>query len=315
MQLPSSFVIGCSFCCLASSGPALADEAPPPAALELTQPSDRVSDHPAEDGFLSYESEGRGLRYQLEPADAEPPSPTSQQQSASAGAADDGLFLPYTVSPRIRAGRSWVRAVSGYDSAVSAMRARTAAESAATRWLAIRVEYEHGPSTGAHDRVNLGGRVQWLNQRKHGVDLGVIAFYQPKDFREEGNIVGGLSLGRTEGRFGIFGTALIGSDPEGDDQTTDGRLSFVYRMNELLQLGLDNRFEYVLSSDAKRFGTTTTDWELAIEPTAVISLGPLALLTEAGLSAVQTTGPFGARDQQRHVHTGAIAMAGASATF
>jgi hypothetical protein len=208
-----------------------------------------------------------------------------------------------------------VRAVSGYDTAASAMRARTAAESAATRWLAIRVEYEHGPSTGANDRLNFGGRVQVLGQYKYGMDLGLIAFYQPKDFREEGNIVSGLSLGRTEGRFGLFGSALIGSDPEGDDQTTDGRLSFVYRTNELLQLGLDNRFEYVLSSDGKRFGTTTTDWELAIEPTAVISLGPLALLMEVGFSALQTTGPHGLATQQRHVRTGAIAMAGASAVF
>jgi hypothetical protein len=208
-----------------------------------------------------------------------------------------------------------VRAVSGYDTAASAMRARIAAESAATRWLAIRVEFEHGPSTGANDRVNFGGRFQLLGQQKYGVDLGVIAYYQPKDFRSEGNIVGGLSLGRTEGRFGVFGSALIGSDPEGDDQTTDGRLSFAYRANEPLQVGLDNRFEYVLSSDAKRFGTTTTDWELAIEPTAVISIGPLALLMEAGLSALQTTGPYGFATQQRHVHTGAIAMAGASSVF
>ena len=38
-------------------------------------------------------------------------------------------------------------------------------------------------------------------------------------------------------------------------------------------------------------GSTLTDWELALEPTAIASLGPVALLTEAGLKRATYNGP------------------------
>ncbi len=259
----------------------------------------------------------RVLHYRLEPnptpdaATAQPSTPTS----GAAQAASDGLLTSNSLSPRIRAGQSWVRAVSGYDTAAQSVRARTAAESSVTSFFAVRVEFEHGPAWGTADRVSLGGRLQLLDQKRHGIDGGFVAYYQPRDFRSEGNIVGGLTLGRSFSRLGLFGSVLIGSDPEGDDQDADGRLSMLYRVSDILHLGLDNRFQYVMSTDAKRFGTTLTDWDLAVEPTAVISLGPLALLAEGGFSALQTTGPIGWTTERRILHTGAIAMAGAGGVF
>jgi hypothetical protein len=225
------------------------------------------------------------------------------------------MLTPYTLSPRVRSGQSWVRAVAGYDTAANSFRARSAAESAVTGFFAVRVEFEHGPAMGFKDRVGLGGRIQFLNQSKHGIDAGFGMFYQPNDFRGEGNIVGGLMLGRRFGRLGLFGSALFGSDPEGDDQDLDGRMSMLYRVSDNFDLGWDNRIRYVLSTDAKRFGTVNTDWELALEPTATISLGPLAILTEAGFSALQNSGPIGQLNDHRVVRTGAIAMAGAGGVF
>ena len=273
---------------------------------------------------MAYRAEGsnsdgaRVLHYRLEPrtvgedtAVVQPSHPTG----GAAQAASDGLLTSDSLSPRIRAGQSWVRAVTGYDSAALSMRARTAAESAVTGFFAVRVEYEHGPSWGTADRVSLGGRIQLLDQQRHGIDGGFVAYYQPRDFRSEGNIVGGLTLGRNFNRLGLFGSVLFGSDPEGDDQDADGRLSMLYRMSDTLHLGLDNRFQYVLSTDAKRFGSTLTDWELALEPTAIVSLGPIALMTEAGFSALHTTGPIGWTTERRALHTGAIAMAGAGGVF
>jgi len=283
--------------------------------LDTTSPAPREVTYKPE---ASTDGGTRALHYHLEPREvgegtavSRPPHPTT----GAAQAASDGLLTSNSLSPRIRAGQSWVRAVTGYDSAAASVRARTAAESAVTSFLAVRVEFEHGPNWGTADRVSLGGRLQLLDQKRHGIDGGFVAYYQPKDFRGEGNIVGGLTLGRSFDRLGLFGSVLVGSDPEGDDQDADGRLSMLYRLTDFLHLGLDNRFQYVLSTDAKRFGSTLTDWELALEPTAIVSLGPVALLTEAGFSALHTTGPIGWTSERRVLHTGAIAMAGAGGVF
>ncbi len=259
---------------------------------------------------------GRTLHYHLDATpDAQSRESSSVEHGTAARAIDDGAMVPYTMTARIEKGQSWVRMLGGYDTAASSARARSAAESAVTSWFAIRVDYEHGPGTGIDDRVGLGGRFQVLNQDRHGIDFGFGAFYQPRDFRGEGNVVGGLMLGRRFGRLGLFGSALVGSDPEGDDQDTDGRLSMLYRATDAVSVGLDNRLRYVLSTDQKRFGTIMTDWELQLEPTVMVNLGPLAVLSEAGLSALQNTGPIGMPENRRVVHTGLIAMAGAGAVF
>ena len=293
--------------------------------LDSVAPEDsngESSSRPPEQRQITFQDNGSGsgraLHYRLYPersTDADDKQLHEVQSTGAARAADDGLLTPYTLSPRLRSGQSWVRAVAGYDTAANSFRARSAAESAVTNYFAVRAEYEHGPAMGFKDRVGLGGRIQFLDQSKHGIDAGFGVFYMPKDFRGEGNIVGGLMLGRRFGRLGIFGSALFGSDPEGDDQELDGRLSTLYRVADHFELGWDNRIRYVLSTDAKRFGTVNTDWELALEPTATVSLGPLAILTEAGFSALQNSGPIGQLNDRRVVRTGAIAMAGAGGVF
>lgn len=322
--------------------PAYAQVTPDPAStpvqqvrLDLAGPEDtgakrpRAADRPANTQFTFEQatpdsSSPRVLHYRLDRLDPAGPSDDNSAETlrdhdsvsvGAARAADAGLLLPYTLTPRVYFGQSWVRAVAGYDTAATAFRARSVAESAVTNYFAVRVEYEHGPAYGFQDRIGLGGRFQVLNQKKHGIDGGFAVFYQPKDFRGEGNVVGGLMLGRRFGRLGLFGSALFGSDPEGDDQDLDGRMSVLYRVGDHLEIGWDNRIRYVLSTDAKRFGTVNTDWELALEPTATVTLGPLAIISEAGFSALQNSGPIGQLNDRRIVHTGVIAMAGAGAAF
>lgn len=335
-QRVGSVVGGCLLVALlvASASPTRAQSIPAPVVTPVVQtPLDSVapagdseerpgdSKPPEQLTYQRKDSEGsRQLHYRLEPqqpldVDTDAGDSRELQGAGAARAADDGMLTPYTLSPRVRSGQSWVRAVAGYDTAANSFRARSAAESAVTGFFAVRVEFEHGPAMGFKDRVGLGGRIQFLNQSKHGIDAGFGMFYQPNDFRGEGNIVGGLMLGRRFGRLGLFGSALFGSDPEGDDQDLDGRMSMLYRVSDNFDLGWDNRIRYVLSTDAKRFGTVNTDWELALEPTATISLGPLAILTEAGFSALQNSGPIGQLNDHRVVRTGAIAMAGAGGVF
>jgi len=292
---------------------------PASAPKRLDEPIDEAP-RQQQPGNLAYHGDtsgnGRTLHYNLDSttgaAALESPS---RAHGTAAHSIDDGAMLPYALTARIMKGQSWVRALGGYDTAARSARARSAAETAVTNWFAIRVDYEHGPGPGLDDRIGLGGRFQVLDQSRHGIDLGFGAFYQPRDFRGEGNVVGGLMLGRHFGRLGLFGSTLLGSDPEGDDQDTDSRLSVLVRATDALSVGLDNRFHYVLSTDQKRFGTITTDWELQLEPTVIINWGPLAIMSEAGLSALQNSGPIGMPDNRRIVHTGLIAMAGAGAVF
>lgn len=269
------------------------------AALDYTDPnSDR--------------SAPRVLRYNTENSAPERADPTrSPEVATAASAAEAGYLSPYTLPARVVSGRSWARAVGGYDTGASTYRVRSSAEASMTNYLALRVDFEHGPSTSSNDRAGLGARLQVLNQKAHGLDVGVGLSFQPSDFRGEGNLVGGFMLGRRFNRVAIFGSALLGSDPEGDDQELDGRLSTLVRVHPAVHLGWDNRFRAVLTNDTKRFGTTTVDWELAMLPSVVLTFGPIAFIGEAGFSALQQTHSVGRPEQHRTVHKGLLAMAGA----
>jgi hypothetical protein len=43
---------------------------------------------------------------------------------------------------------------------------------------------------GQKNRLRVGGRLRLLDQESEGVDAAVALFYDPNEFREEGNIVG-----------------------------------------------------------------------------------------------------------------------------
>jgi hypothetical protein len=170
-------------------------------------------------------------------------------------------------------------------------------------------------SLGSEDRARIGARVALLHQSEHGVDGGVALFYDPKDFRDEGNVVGALMLGRSFGRLALFANALFGSDPEGDDQQLELRLGSSYRATDRLHVGLDTRGRYNMSSDEKRAGTLTTDWELQALPTLSVELGSIAFVADLGVSALQTRGPFGEPDERTDVTVGVLALGGAAGAF
>jgi hypothetical protein len=236
-------------------------------------------------------------------------------ESPSSAAAEAGLASPYAISAKVVPGRSWARAFAGYDSAVQVFRMSASAEAALARRLVVRVDFDHGPSTSATDRVSLGLRFQLLNQTAHGLDLGAGLFYQPNDFRREGNIVAALMLERTFSQLTVVANTLLGSDPEGDDGELDGRLATLLRVSRLVQVGLDSRFRSVLSTDAKRVGTTVVDWELAVLPTAVLILGPFTLVGQAGFSGTHQTESAAQPSEQGSLHTGVLLMSGVGTAF
>jgi hypothetical protein len=249
-----------------------------------------------------------------DPIDRRAPGRASDPASAS-GAADAGLLLPALLAPSIYAGSALASARSGYDGARDAFVARATAEGSLADMLALRVEFEHGASLGPEDRVCIGGRLTLLRQAEHGIAGGVALFYDPKDFREEGNIVGALIVGRSFGRLGLYANALFGSDPEGDDQQLELRLASTYRAAGDLHVGLDTRLRHDMSSDEKRVGTLTTDWELQALPTLSLEFGSIALVADLGVSALQTKGPFAQPGERTQLDLGVLALGGAAGAF
>ncbi len=252
-----------------------------------------------------------------------PEAPTSEDAGARpsrvapdpAQSAEETLLAPFTVSPRSHSGQALAKSVAGYDQAVGAFVSRSTAEARVLSFLTLRMDFEHGPGMGPDNRFGVGARVQLLNHREHGVDGGLGLFYQPNDFRDEGHVVGALLVGRSFGRFGVFANALVGGDPEGDDAAAEGRLSALLRVTRAFRLGWDSRFRYNMSTDEKRNGTLARDWELQSLPSLSYTIGPMALLAEAGLSMLQVTGPYGSEDQERTTQSGFLAMAGAGGAF
>jgi hypothetical protein len=243
-------------------------------------------------------------------ADARKPEKNPATQAAASGE-----LSPFSVSPRVPKVATAV-VLSGYDSAANGLRARGAGEGRLASFLAARVEYEHGPGSGPSDRVSLGLRATFLNQATHGVELGALVFYQPRDFREEGNLVGGLLVARRFDRLTLVFNPLVGSDTEGDDVSFELRFAGLYKAGSWLVVGLDSRGRYNLSSDQKRAGSWAIDWEAQGGASAAFGIGPLLISTLVGPSFLQRS--YLALDGtpgERQLRPGLLAMAGAGATF
>jgi hypothetical protein len=236
-------------------------------------------------------------------------------ENAAAEAAASGALSPFSVSPRVPRAANAV-ALSGYDSAADGFRARGAADGRVLEFLAARVEYDHGPANGPSDRVSLGLRAALLNQAAHGVELGVLGFYQPRDFREEGNVTLGLLLARRFERLTLVLNPLVGSDPEGDDQSFELRFAGLYKVGSRLVVGLDSRGRYNLSTDYKRAGHSGIDWEGQAGVSTAFGLGPLLLSTLIGPSFLQrSVVGLDGNPGETQLRAGLLAMAGAGASF
>jgi len=265
--------------------------------------------------FVALPAAAEPASLDVQPRDRAESESNKASRTTAAAAAHAGLLLPSVMAPSVFAGSAFATARSGYDGASDSVIARAVAEGSITRFLALRVDFEHGPSMGPENRLRIGGRLRLLDEASNGIDAAAALFYDPNEFREEGNIVGGAILGKRFGRMGLYLNALFGSDPEGDDQVLELRAASLYRVSDDLQIGLDARGRYNLSSDEKRAGTQTRDWELHALPTASYALGPFALVAEAGLSAQRITGPFGEPNEVSETNTGVLAMVGAAGAF
>jgi hypothetical protein len=121
--------------------------------------------------------------------------------------------------------------------------------------------------------------------------------------------------GRRAMRIDMIGAVLtiVFSD---DDQSFELRLAGLYKAGSWLVVGLDSRGRYNLSSDLKRTGHSSIEWEAQAGASAAFGLGPLLLSTLVGPSFLQRSYlEIDGSPGETQLRSGRLAMAGAGATF
>jgi hypothetical protein len=221
-------------------------------------------------------------------------------------------FLPATlaasVAPRAVVASSW----GGYDAAAKAPIASFSTEVrllprlvliAGAAWAVPNALGQGGGDL----RPQLGARMQLLDQTRYGLDLGLAFLFREDRFgAEDGLFQGVLSLGRRFGSLAAVFNVVYGQDGEGDDHEGEVRLALLGDVTRHVHVGVDGRARRALAStDPRRGQLGTPTGDLFAGPLAAVSYGPIAVMTEVGMSEVWTT----------QARAGVLAMGGLAAAF
>ena len=206
-----------------------------------------------------------------------------------ATAARAGAFLPSTLSPQVGAVPVLVSGYGGYDTAHEAAIGTAVTEVRVWGPIAIRVGVEYSPIRD-EPRPTVGGRVQLLRQGRHGVDGALGVFYRPEGFTEpEGEIETFASIGRQFDCVALLGNLVYGQDPEGNERDGEVRAGALYAAGRFT-LGLDARFRFAIGTQKGTMAAAEPKLDLLAGPVAMVTVGPLLLLAEAGPSLLKVTG-------------------------
>jgi hypothetical protein len=227
------------------------------------------------------------------------PRPTTTGTSAAAGA-----FLPFTLSAAIDRQGALGSAVGGYDGGHKAGVFEAAAEVRVFGPVALRGGAVY---SGAGDRMrpSLGARVQALRESRHGVDGAIGVAYRPEGLSElEGELEAVLSLGAHLGLTYFTGNLAYGQDPEGHERDGELRLAALHPLGGRLLIGGDARLRFDLGSQAAK---QEPRLDAVVGPVASVIAGPVALLMQAGASALKLQG--------RSTSVGALVLGGVGTSF
>jgi hypothetical protein len=208
-------------------------------------------------------------------------------EERSAQSARAGMFLPYTMAPRVDSQRAFALALGGYDQARRSSQLEGTAEVTLIGPLAARVGVLYGQSRRAL-RPSAGLRVQALSQASAGIDMSVGGFYRPEGFTEaEGEVEAVLAFGRQLGHLSLFANLIYGQDPEGAERDGEVRLAGLYAFSARLLAGLDMRLRGDLGSKpGVRRAKGEAEYDFIAGPLVSYTLGAVALIAQAGVSTV-----------------------------
>jgi hypothetical protein len=242
-------------------------------------------------------------------ADADATNPIERPRFNAAASVRNGVTLPILVAPGSAAASAastvfW----AGYDQALVSLTLRSHADLHVYGPLDARVGVTYLPNSMQNAmQPHAGLRVRLLTQEGSGLDLGVGAFYRMERFTDDEGLVQGLLTAATRlGRLGLLGNLSYGQDPEGDDREADFVLAALYELSAALNVGLESRLRFDLASqDPKRAARGDASFDGIVAPTVGYSVGPVALLAQAGVSTMRA----------RTWHTGAIALGGLAVAY
>jgi hypothetical protein len=199
---------------------------------------------------------------------------------------EDGTFLPGTYAARIGDQRVSALAFSGYDSNSSQGGVLTSViEAAIVNRIAIRVGYDY-VSTQSGGTLSAGLRFGVLRQEQNGIDLGFFVQYKQKGFTESnGEIEMALTLSRRWKHFGLYGNLVYGQGFERQERDGEVRLSGLYTLANRFNVGFEARSHFDLGDaigNPLPGSPPEAAFDLLVGPVALISVGPIAFLAEAG---------------------------------
>lgn len=243
-------------------------------------------------------------------AKADVPTTTDRAGVESRGTAAPARFLPDAIAAEAGAATGAGVGWAGYDGATRTPLVGAAAEVR----LGTRVVVGAGATYASRERddpaalrPSVLARVQLLDQRSHGVDLGVMLGYRQDRFvSEEGLIQGAVSAGLQGDAGAVLVTVGYGQDGEGDDHLGDARVVALHRLAGALHVGLDGHVQWLFdSTDPNRVQHQTPSLELAVGPALTYGVGRMMLMLEVGWSGV---------DLERF-QSGVLAVGGVGASF
>jgi hypothetical protein len=160
---------------------------------------------------------------------------------------------------------------------------------------------------GGTMRPQLGARVQILNQAKFGVDMAASFMFREDKFgAEDGLFQGSLSFGHRFDRVSAVMNVVYGQDGEGDDHEGEVHLAVLADVAQHFHVGVDSRATRALAStDPRRAQLGTPTGTLIAGPLAAFTYGPIAVMTEVGMSEVWV----------ESLKSGVVAMGGVGAAF
>jgi hypothetical protein len=204
------------------------------------------------------------------------------RQSASAG-----RLLVHTHPAALDGQAALVSALGGYDSARRTGLFEAAAEVRVWGLLSVRGGAVYTSGDGRL-RPSFGGRLQLLAESARGLDGAIGVFYRPEGLTEpEGELEAVVSAGRHAGETYLAANLVYGQDPEGNERDGELRLAAVHPLAERLLLGLDGKLRFDLGSDrARQAHRGEPRLDAVAGPLLTLFVGPVAILAQAGASAV-----------------------------
>jgi hypothetical protein len=226
---------------------------------------------------------------------------------------EEGQYLPNTFAARIGDQRVLAMAFGGYDTNDNQGGVfQGVIEGALFNRVALRVGYDYL----AAGSVSVGVRLGLLRQELQGIDLGFFIQYKQLGFSEpNGEVEMALTASRRWGRWGRYGSLVYGQGIHREERDGEVRLAFLCSLKKRYNVGLEARGRFDLGEGGgKKLAGSPPEagFDLIAGPVGAISLGPVALLVEAGAHMMVLDSPNGGEE---NVSAGLIALAGAGAAF